>query len=830
MSTKRKNARKKRQRQARLKSPVLDVHAEQLLGQTNDLAAIAGSIAGSDDAVASVQKQFDEVLGAFVEEARRFEAVSLIEAARMMLLQWMRDGQYDVDPQASAAHVELLALIVLAAEGQLGGPAAGGRPEVQEMSRFISHAKHDLDLLLTLSHLRAAMTADRSDKFAFISMLVRGSQVLIRNTSYPDMAERTVTDLLDGEEAVRAELVAGLGFDAHDAVRVIAAVHEVQQDQLNDRGQRFADALNELRRTAGEEAGREGQEPGESEEPSEEVKAQLTAIWLETIGSFFEPDVEDSTVNIADVATATGLQAERVRAVIERFTVDIIGQSHSDVVDAFTAGDNPLRPRPFIATDSDRVLLPHHTLSADAVKENLEEYLKSTSVWEIYQQHRGGQVEKRVRSALERVLPVGALFWDAFKYFIPANPDERAAANPAKYTKKVEGDHLVVVDDVALIVEDKAVAVSALAKGGKTRRLQTDLTGIISKAADQASRLSEVIEHDHGIRTEDGWIDLTHIREIHTIAVSLDDLTGVSTATVELVRAGLIDPANIPWTVSLHDLELIVELVDRPAEFLLYLRRRRDPLTTHVYMAPDELDLFLFFFEGNLWAEPDPDEVYKTFPFTGPPTTAARRKFKKQGQAYVTSRTDQLDKWHYSKNQPGGLTAPKPRMIDSPAGPLIDELIARGVFGALSLGATLLSGAATFQQQIATQANILLDNPLPGRSRQVAVPVTQMTNAADGWLLVWSTHPTDGVELATTIAEQERYLRLKKHQLGLPRGALFVYDQGTRNLVHISYDGHVGPLADDLKPLLALLRLPEAMTHWPSRSAKRSKKPKKRRR
>ena len=656
-------------------------------------------------------------------------------------------------------------------------------------------------------------------------MLVRGSQVMVRNTSYPDMAERTVTDLLDGEAVVRAELVSGLGFDAHDAIQVLTAVHKIQQDQVNDRGEDFAAALNDLRDTAETATDREGQGP---EEPSDELKAQLSARWLEVVGKFFEPDLEASTVPVAKIVAETGLEERRVRAIVQRFTVDITGQTPADVVDAFTAGDNPLRPRPFIATGGDRVLLPHHTLSVDAVKENLEEYLKGTEVWETYQNHRGDLLEARVRGALERVLPAGAEFRNAFHYFVPATDAEDAAADPAKYTKKVEGDHLVVVDDVAIIVEDKAGAVSSIAKGGKTNRLRTDLTSIITKAADQARRLGDLIERDGGIRTEDGWVDLTQIREVHTIAVSLDDLMSVATATVELVRAGLIGPANIPWTVSLHDLELITELVDRPAEFLLYLRRRRDPVTTHVYMAPDELDLFLLFFEGNLWAEPDPDAVYKTFPFTGPPTSAARRRFRDQGRAYITSRTDQLDAWHYFKSRLGGPTVPKPRMFHSPAGQLIDEVMARGVFGALSLGATLLSGSTAFQEQIATQANVLLDNPHPGRSRQVAVPVTQMTNAEDGWLLVWSTHPTGSTDLGTTIAEQERYLRLKKHQLGLPRGALFLFDQRSRELVHISYDGHVGELPEELKPLLKLLRPPEAMQHRPPPTKKRPRKKKRR--
>ncbi len=61
--------------------------------------------------------------------------------------------------------------------------------------------------------------------------------------------------------------------------------------------------------------------------------------------------------------------------------------------------------------------------------------------------------------------------------------------------------------------------------------------------------------------------------------------------------------------MSLHDLELIVELVDRRAESLLYLQRRRKPEVTVMFGAADELDLFLYFFEAGLWVEPDPDQA-----------------------------------------------------------------------------------------------------------------------------------------------------------------------------------------------------------------------------
>ncbi|MFI0777337.1 hypothetical protein [Streptomyces sp. NPDC021212] len=192
-----------------------------------------------------------------------------------------------------------------------------------------------------------------------------------------------------------------------------------------------------------------------------------------------------------------------VRAVVERFPLDLGTADPAEVIDAFTTGKNPMRARPLIVSTSGRLMLPHPALNVIAVRENLEEHLKtSQSVWDQYSKHRGDLLESRTHDALNRVLP-GARFRDAFEYYLPANAQEAETADPAKYTKRVEGDHLIVLDDVAIIVEDKAVALSTLARGGKTTRLRTDLTRIITKAAEQSGRMRDAIQRDGGLRIED---------------------------------------------------------------------------------------------------------------------------------------------------------------------------------------------------------------------------------------------------------------------------------------------------------------------------------------
>jgi hypothetical protein len=759
-----------------------------------------------EDPVSAIDEALDTAISEFVEGLKDYEPHRLIEVARMAYLPWSHPGQIAVTAEATAAHVELLALIALAAANKRPPEDAYPAVEVQELSRVVSEAASRLNSLLEMAQLRATAASDPTNQLMMIELLLRGSQMLVRNTSYAEMVEETIIQLLDGNETVRAALKAELGFDAAEAFAVLNGCHDVQQDQLNSRGQAFADVMNKLQQAQGD------------------LTESMRASGRAAFANLFEPDVESSTVELDDVVAYSGVAKNRVQLITQQFRLNLGPSTPADVVEAFVTGKNPMRTHPLLVTGEGRFIMPHNVLTADAVKENLEDHLKGSSAWNDYVKHRGELLEQRVRKALERVLP-GALYRDGFEYFVPANEVELSSGDPSSYTKRVEGDHLAVLDDVAFIVEDKAVALSALSKGGKTQRLRTDLTGIITKAAAQAGRLREVIERDEGVRIEgEGWVDMSSVREIHTIAVSLDDLTSITTATAELVRAGLLDYENIPWTVSLHDLELITELVDRPAEFLLYLRRRLNPNATVMFSASDELDLFLYFYEAGLYVEPDPDQVRQVFDWMGAPKTAERRRYRQQVPSYVTSRTDALDSWYHGRRMLGSQFAPKPTMVTSPLADLIDDLRAREVSGWLSIGATLLAPDTREQCRMARIADELLNAPTGGgQGRSMTIPMTDTVSRSEAWLMVWATHP-----VGKALDKEEKhwcdYLRLKKHQLGIPRGVVFLYDEDTRGLVAVYYDGTIGELSPNLAEGLAALRPPSSFTGRLHPNAKRPPK------
>ena len=760
-----------------------------MMDSVKSLEALAAQFAEAPEPHAAIDEALNSALANFVTGLEHFEPARLIEVARMAYLPWTAPGHVTVSVGATAAHVELLALIALAVHSQRTDGRGHSQVEAQAMSTFVSTAADQLATLLKLAQLRAVAGSDPGDKLLMIALRLRASQVFVRNSSYAELVQTTIVELLDGDQVVRAALLAELGFDATDALAVLTGVHDVQLANMNARGQAFADAMNKLGPAA------------------ERVPAHgRREAFQDAAEKMFEPDAVTATVSLDDVALKSGVAEDRVRAVCERFRLDLGAATPAEVVESFVSGNNPMRTHPLIWTREGQLLLPHDALTVDAVRENLEEHLKGSSAWDAYAKHRGLVLEGRTRAALERVLP-GAIYRDAFEYYVPASDTQDAAGDPQRYSKRVEGDHLVVLDDVVLIVEDKAVALSALSRGGKAQRIRTDLSGIITKAAEQANRLRSLIERDGGVRIEDeGWVDLTQVREIHTVAVSLEDLMGVTTATAELVRAGFLDHGGIPWTVSLHDLDLITQLVSQPAQFLHYLRRRRNPNATVQFIAADELDLFLYFFKNGLWVEPDPEGLRDVFRWMPAPTNAERRRFRRQAPVLITSQTDALDAWYHASRTPGAPAIPKPAMAVAPLQDLVDDLRRRGEFGWLSIGATLLECSTTLQHKIVRQRNQLLGAPTGhGDCRSWAMPLIGDADPSASWLTLWATRSVDGDPANEEQASRD-YLRTKKHQLGIPRGVAFLYDEGTRDLVGAFYDGHIGELAADLSEKLKSLR------------------------
>lgn len=790
MASKSSRNRRKKSRRSKPQVGQMDQHVEVVLNSTFDTADLLSDILKATDPQAEVEGRIDDSAKQFVEGLVGYDPLGTLEAIRMMTLPFAPAGVIPAaGAQSGPAVSEILAVALLCASAELDGSLVPKRVD-QELCGVISERLIPLaHELLNLATVRDLLAADKFDDMAQVAAFVRGNGRWMRGTSYPEMQEETLTGLF-GAPAVDSGIQALVGFGVEDALAFLNTCHQMQMDQFNARSQGLADAFNSI-------------DMSTTHVPTDEEKR----VAIDGFTRFFNPSAEQAAVPIADVATAAGLSKEAGRKVAEFFAASAPSGGAEAALRTYLDGNSPVRAHPLLTGD-DLVMAIHPALIADAVKSGFEDALKNSAHWETYAAHRGKFLEDRVADLFRTLVP-GVTEHHGVEYFVPATESE-ASGEPAGYTKLVEGDHLFVLHDVAFIVEDKAIPLSDRSRTGELSPLRRNLAAAIAKGAEQASRVKQRIIQDHGLRLRDGsWIDLTDVREIHSVVTSLDDMPGIATATAKLVGAGLLSREDIPWTVSLNDLDLIAQLVDRPAEFLLYVRRRTEPKATEMFMAVDELDLFLLFFRMGLYVEPDPVLVAREMPWLGQPRPADVRRHREQVPGLVTSHTDDLDAWYFSLHTPAGgetgVIAPKPRMVPSPLAPLIDWLRDNGIFAWLSIGATLLEGSSDAQQQLADYPGDLTSHPAPnGQPRSIATPWG--LTKEDGWLLVWMTRP-EPMDGEKVVQRAHAYMVAKKHQLGYLRGASFVYDEPTGSIIGASYDsGQTEVPPEILAELVASLR------------------------
>lgn len=758
-------------------------------GTAGALARLAAYADGGTlaDAAAAARTRLDESLEELVDLVAPYDPWDIVELLRVRCTPPAPSADGATDPTAIASLVELVAVIVTC-----DGPGAGEERASSATPALASPVIDDVHRL-ALSCLRTGSEAIAFDRAAAGGDLARiraGAvlrEVAVRNQVYPHMLRDTLRALFgtpEMEQCCRATL----GFTVDDAIAVLDACSEL-------RGRVWAERMSAVAGTArlAMFLGETAQQKTASDPVLADYRKRALVHARQAVEAASANPADDVARTAARLAAHTGRAPDLVAAVLDVFALQPQQCSPREAALEFFAGTSALRLSPLLRDDSGRVLLVHDALHLPAIREAFEQRLKDAGRWDAYSKHRGAHLEDAAAELFVRHLP-GVDVQMGFEYFVP-DPDPAAPQNePAQYTKRAEGDVLLVVDDVAIIIEAKAVALNPRARAGDTLRLRRDLTRIVTAAAAQAQRLRERIDADHGLLLRDGsWLDLAHVREVHAVAVSLEDLSGVATTTTDLVRAGLLPAADLPWTVSLHDLRIVSELIDRPAELVLYLRRRTEAETTQKFEAVDELDFFLHFYDGGLYVEPDPDRVAAELPHAGPPNVAARRRRKAERATVLASRTDRLDAWYFHQLGHSPTSADKPVMLaDTTVLDLIDEITAWGGPGWLSTTVTLLDGSAKAQRQYGTTPRKLCAMTAQD-GRPHSVTVTVGTTRLNSHVLIWRSVPDPSLQ--TSIHSQlRRHLQAKKHQTQAARATGLLIDASSGTLTHVEFDNRVvGP-------------------------------------
>lgn len=497
-----------------------------------------------------------------------FDALHIV--GTLMVISIARDPTADVEP---AATTEYVASILLERDDQ--GRLA---PQLAEPEK--NHAvQRTLDRVrgLTLFGLDAGRRASDSASTPLdaIAEALKASDTVNRWPGYESQVTAFLGELFC-EERTSGFLINTLGFSGEHALACEAAIRQLVGRRLAE----WRDHVPEAISAAEELWDARGAEVPAGLELTKGTSREQRFWWLAMQYFTSEKLIDVLAFDAAEVAERASVPEPVAAAFVDHFTCPW------GVVRGLTLlrGRNEIRRRPLMRHSDGRSFPTSVGNVLWAIRPTMEDALRQDDpAFEAYQQRRSAMTETRAAEAFHAALAPDLLL----KNVDFAMPEDNG-----------ETDVLVRIDDVLLVVEAKSGALSDAAYSGRRSALKNDLRKLLGKSAAQTSKLRRALDGGLPVSFADRTtreeipVDLDGVARVFTVVVTLEDLTSVAMRPQRLRDAGIIDAGDeMPWCVSLFDLEAIVGSTQFPGQLTGYIEARShiDPRTEW----PGEDDLWM---------------------------------------------------------------------------------------------------------------------------------------------------------------------------------------------------------------------------------------------
>ena len=736
--------------------------------------------------------QISEEVQALLATTQGFDAFDVIELLRLRELPIVPVvalmGGYD----GNGAAIELVSLVLLTRDSRMPSGKQGQKTQPHLVIPELHERATRLLRLATYSRSAQAAVAHQ-DPLARLASEYQSYLVSVRALQYDSVQSEHDRALFD-RPAVDELLVAKLGFTYRDYFEVRLAIQE-----------RYSRILTSLRDVTGDVVMR-------TEAEGRELTNEEVETFREAMLSFMFLPAQRAAFTASQIADEANLDLSRVEAVLSAFSMGFDGGRDAErTVRDFLRGVNPLAKTSLVRDAGSNYLMTGIQIGTDSFRMLAESALKTDAkAWKRYDRIRAEVSEALAVGAVERLVQTPVTHTN-LKYFAPKAETEVgdldvACTTPHEVGDQAECDALFIVEDVAICLEVKGRTIAEPARRGDTARLKREIGGTFGGGARQARRLEALIQTNRGVWLEAGsWLDLSGIREVRSIVVGLDFFGPLAVALGDLDRSGLLATGSLPWVASLHDLEVISKVIDRPAEFLLYLRRRTDSGVATHYRGADELDLFMLFLEGGLYVESDPDEIRRQHPNAPPPRNRDRRRHQEDARATIVgTHTDPLDAWMY------WLEGTSPYEVDRPtfnthesARRIVDFLADGRKPGWFRFGADLLGLEGRAQKKLGDHLRELV---------QQTRHDNRWHSLVQGYAGLWG-YPTffagtkpRSHSRAEAVGKLRSYMAAKKHQVESDRslGLLLNLEHEIVQVIYMNDPPQEDPELDDLGAAIGL--------------------------
>jgi hypothetical protein len=478
-------------------------------------------------------------------------------------------------------------------------------------------------------------------------------RLLLTSFTYEWQERETLCQLFGDFET---ELRSQLGFGVEEGIALLEALTTLPRERAGAHGR----AARHLAEEYLAEATKTRESQGKPDDPLVmrlcEVPKEEAEEWMHSVAiSWMSADIgRAASFTAGELAERAQVEEGAAAGFLAAFSVDFGARSDQerwklDPARAIGGEMETMRDRPILHDGAGHYLPAAVDTVFYGLRDVLTEALKqSPKAWRRYERGRGRLVERRAVEAFTSGLEADWAHAGVKYRYVDEDGVEREG----------EVDGVLRAGTIVVLVEAKAGSLAPSARRTAPERLERGLRDLVVDAHDQLSRAQLALVGGSATQICDASgapleLDLDRVTRVLRVAVSLEELAPLAPAIWQLQATGLLPrEEQIPWVLGIHELELICELVESPAQLIHYMLRRQRTIRQRIW-AMDELDFFVKYLDDGLYFEDEQLEEVR---------------------AEVHSYTDRLDEYLYGRQGLRASTPPLRQKIDSKTQALLRRL------------------------------------------------------------------------------------------------------------------------------------------------------------
>ena len=461
---------------------------------------------------------------------------------------------------------------------------------------------------ITLHLITDRPNSERGREIDRVIHLAKNDSLYVRGESYPHQLRSVAHNIYSQQDKWFKH---NLGFTISDALSISRSITDEYNRRINDERQ---SCKNQAREYV-EELIRKG-EAKEQERKDLETRA----------GCYYYFGNSDVILSFTldELIRFSGSSREICEGYLNRLGQEF-GYRNPNHPDTFSDSRlapwdyNTLYERPIISHNNkyfvpitslfNEVLL--HTFYYDLIAD--DEYWKKEG-----ERKYGAWLEQKTAEFMKGIFPHGEVFMN------PKYPNSNELC-----------DVLILHDRNIFILQCKTKRLRYDSKIGKELKLiRDDLDKAVKESFSQAIRARDYFMQNQPakiiVKNGNLEVDSKQISDIFLLSVTLGSYPHLITRLANINSAlNLFSNNQYPWAISLFDLGVVTELIDSPAIFLHYARRRLAVERTKFDILADEIDLLGFYFSQGLYFKTEEFKKFNGLLLSGFSTDVDRYIFEK---------------------------------------------------------------------------------------------------------------------------------------------------------------------------------------------------------